>query len=139
MKIRCFIFAFLVVIIAGCSKTEPYIKNQEKLLGGKVLQVDPQGPTPGFIRRFDTNEQAALARKADKLFNSLKEKGEIVSAHQYISGNFQDAGKVLKVLTENKIDVFVSGQEIIFGVQPGNSIYIRKSDQERVNSLIGAK
>lgn len=125
--------------LTGCSKTGPYIEIQEKLLSGKVLQVDPQGPTPGFIRRFETTEQVALVREADKHLTALKEKGEIISAHQYTRGNFQEAGRALRVFKENKLDVFVSGQEIVFGLQPGSDIYVKKSDQERAKSLLEAR
>lgn len=133
------LLVLLSLSLTACSKSGNYLKNQKSLLAGKVLQVDPNGPMAGSVRRYNNVQQAELARATNQLFDYLKQTGEIVSFHQYTAGNFKEAAGILKILNENNIDIYVKGEDIVFGIQPGNDICIRSGDMDRAKSYLAPK
>ncbi len=122
--------------LTSCDPLSSYLKLQEKLLEGKRIQVDTQGLESGYVRIYKDDRQAEIAKELNKLLNIYKSNNEITALYKYEDNDFREVAKILQVLNENKIAIFISAQDIVFGIQPESTIYISSKDVEKAKGLL---
>ncbi len=137
MRCKYYILLVLVLILSSCSKGGLYLKQQAMLLEGKKVQVSSHGLQAGYVQMYKSNEQAALAKKLNESFERLKRNGDIVLLCENSEDNFRKVADALKILDEKKIAIFVKAEDIVFGIKPGNGVYVLKDDYAQAQQLCG--